>query len=172
MGITFLEENVQHIRKGYPALTPYLDQCAARASCIQIEMRSIFDRITPQLCSPCQSKCCEGFPLEGWFSLEDYLLFRTKYPKPPLPPDGINHPRACSFATPGGCSLPTDLRPFTCVKINCATIAQAIKDLGEEAHFTTLVTALDTLYREVSLTLKQHQGSLHHEHCDPPGYKA
>jgi len=156
MGITLLEENYQHIREGYPELTAFLNDCAARASLIQIEMRNIFNHITPHLCTPCENKCCEGFPLEGWFSLEDYVLFRVQYAKPLSPPDSIKHPTACSFATPHGCSLPENLRPFTCVKINCSKVTEAIKDRGEEEHFNNLVLALDTIHRDIASTIKQH----------------
>jgi hypothetical protein len=157
MGITLLEENYQHIRDRYPTLTPHLTDCAERASLIQIELRNIFNHITPHLCTPCENKCCEGFPLEGWFSLEDYVLFRVKYAKPVSPPNRINHPTACSFATLHGCSLPEDLRPFTCVKINCSKVTDAIKDRGEEEHFNKLITALDAIHRDVSSTIKQHK---------------
>jgi hypothetical protein len=157
MGITLLEENYQRIRDGHPALTAYFTGCAERASFIQIEMRSIFNHITPHLCTPCENKCCEGFPLEGWFSLEDYTLFRTKHEKPVSPPNRINHPTACSFVTPRGCSLPEDLRPFTCVKINCSKVTEALKDRGEEEHFKQLITVLDEIHRDISSTIKQHK---------------
>jgi len=157
MGITLLEQNYQYIREGYPTLTGYLTACAERASLIQIEMRNIFNHITPHICTPCENKCCEGFPLEGWFSLEDYVLFRVKYAKPLAPPDAIKRPTACSFVTPRGCSLPEALRPFTCVKINCAKVTEAIKDLGKEEHFNKLITALDAIHRDVSTTINQHK---------------
>ena len=96
MGINVLEENYQHIKDGYPALTAYFADYAERASLIQIEMRNIFNHITPHLCTSCENKCCEGFPLEGWFSLEDYVLFRARYAKPVIPPNRNNCPTACS----------------------------------------------------------------------------
>jgi len=156
MGITILEDNYQQIKEGFPTLRAYLADCAERASHIQIEMRAIFKHITPHLCTSCENKCCEGFPLEGWFSLEDYALFRAKYDKPVAPPNRINLPTACSFVTPHGCSLPEDLRPFTCVKINCSKVTDAIKDCGEEQYFNKLIKALDAIHRDVSSTIKQH----------------
>ena len=157
MGITVLEENYQQIKEEFPELRAYLSDCAVRASRIQIEMRAIFNSITPHLCTSCENKCCEGSPLEGWFSLEDYLLFRAKYDKPVSPPNRITHPTACSFVTPHGCSLPEDLRPFTCVKINCSKVTEALKTRGEEEHLKQLIAVLDEIHRDVSSTIKHHK---------------
>ena len=159
MGITLLEENYQSLKEEIPTLIPYFSDCAQYAARIQTAMRYIFNHITPHLCTACENKCCEGFPLEGWFSLEDYALFRAKYPRPLPPHNRINHSTACSFATPNGCSLPEDLRPFTCVKINCSSVTGAIKDSGEEENLKRLVTALDAIHRDVSNTIKQHRES-------------
>jgi hypothetical protein len=157
MGITVLEENYQRIREGHPTLTAYLTDCAERAARIQIEMRSIFNHITPYLCTVCENKCCEGFPLEGWFSLEDYILFRTKYARPVPPPNRINNSSACSFVTQKGCSLPENLRPFTCVKINCSKVTEVLRERGEEEHFNKLKTGLDAIHRDVSGRIKEHK---------------
>jgi len=157
MGITVLEEKYQRIREGHPTLTAYLTDCAEWAARIQIEMRSIFNHITPYLCTVCENKCCEGFPLEGWFSLEDYILFRTKYARPVPPPNRINNSCACSFVTQKGCSLPEDLRPFTCVKINCSTVTEVLRERGEEEHFNQLITGLDVIHRDVSGRIKEHK---------------
>ena len=156
MGITVLEENYQRVRAGHPALTASLAYCAELAARIQSEMRSIFNQITPYLCTACENKCCEGFPLEGWFSLEDYILFRTKYARPIAPANRINRPTACSFVTPQGCSLPEDLRPFTCVKINCSKVTEMLRERGEEEHFNHLITGLDAIHRDVSSRIKEY----------------
>lgn len=156
MGIEVLEERYRRIAIEHASLTAYFADCANRASHIQREIRSLFDHITPHLCGACENKCCEGFPLEGWFSVEEYLLFRIKYGKPLVPPDRINRPSACSFLTPRGCSLPADLRPFTCVKINCAQITEALKDRGAEQQFNQLSAALDAVRKEVSGLIKGH----------------
>lgn len=157
MGITVLEENYQRMREGHPALNAYLADCAELAALIQIELRGIFNHITPYLCTACENKCCEGFPLEGWFSLEDYILFRTRYARPVSPANRVSRPTACSFVTPQGCSLPEDLRPFTCVKINCSKVTEGLRERGEEEHFNQLITGLDAIRRDVSSRIKEHK---------------
>lgn len=150
MGINTLEEKFQLIirRKG-PEIA-YLSRYVNQAETVQNGLRKILNHFTPQICGQCDNKCCEGFPLEGWFSLEDYVLFRAKYGKPIPPPNRIKHDTACYFLTPEGCSLPEDMRPFTCVKTNCDTLTESIKSIGKYQQFNQFKSALDKIHREVS----------------------
>jgi len=150
MSIDSLEEKYRQRQREIEIAGKHLSRCALLASAVQIQMRAILNEAAPGFCGPCEHKCCEGFPLEGWFSFEDYVLFRIKYGKPALPPDRIESDTACSFLTPGGCSLPADLRPFTCVKINCELLNHALKCNGKEHHFNRLRKALDAILLEVS----------------------
>lgn len=154
MCVTALEEEYQQLKKETPRSLGHLARCARQASVIQNQMRAILDEAATPLCALCEHKCCEGFPLEGWFSLEDYVLFRQKYDMPVIPLNRINRSTACSFLTPGGCSLPADMRPFTCVKINCEKLNDVLRSLGIEDRFNRLRKGLDEIHREVSRSIR------------------
>ena len=167
MGIDTLEKKYQLILRAGIDISR-LSRYANQATIIQNEMRTIFDQLTPHLCTHCENKCCEGFPVEGWFSPEDYTLFREKYDKPTLPPNRVKLQSACYFLTPEGCSLPEDMRPFTCVKINCKTLTESIKSIGEDKRFNKLKSALDKIHHEVSHSININspltsQSSLPHQ---------
>ena len=155
MGITVLEKRFQTIAADIPNIHNRLMHYAESTVIIQSEMRAILNTVTPDICGACEHKCCEGFPLEGWFTLEDYSLYRIKYGVPVLPLNRIGGPNSCFFLTPEGCSLPEDLRPFTCVKINCKRVNEALTVLGKNHHFRNLQNALDSLHREVSQVIKR-----------------
>jgi hypothetical protein len=159
MGITVLEKRFQTIAVDIPDIHDRLIHYANSTVFIQTEMRTILNTVTPDICGACEHKCCEGFPLEGWFTLEDYSLYRVKYGIPVLPFNRIGGPTACFFLTPDGCSLPDDLRPFTCVKINCKKVTAALKSLGKDRHFSHLKNALDRLHRQVSQEINLHNES-------------
>ena len=154
MGINTLEEKYQLVLKRAGFDSSLLSRYANQATIIQNEMRAMFDQLTPHLCTHCENKCCEGFPVEGWFSLEDYTLFREKYDKPTLPPNRVKLQSACYFLTPEGCSLPEDMRPFTCVKINCEKLNNSINEKGWTQQLNQLENALDKIHREVSSLIK------------------
>jgi len=168
LGINTLEEKYQLLMQRKGNEVTFLSQYANQATMVQNEMREILNHLTPQTCGHCDNKCCEGFPLEGWFSLEDYVLFRVKYGKPIPPPNRIKRDTACYFLTPEGCSLPEDMRPFTCVKINCKTLTESIKSIGEDKRFNKLKSALDKIHHEVSHSININspltsQSSLPHQ---------
>ena len=137
---------MHHKQPEMACLTRYLNQAEA----VQKEMREILNRLTPEICGACENKCCEGFPLESWFTYEDYVLFRVKYEKPTPPPNRIKRDTACYFLTPEGCSLPENMRPFTCVKINCEKITQSIKSIGKYHRFNQLKNKLDSIFKQTS----------------------
>jgi hypothetical protein len=159
MGITLLEKRYQAITADFPDIHTRLMHYADSTVFIQSEMRAILNTVTPAICSTCEQKCCEGFPLEGWFTLEDYALYRVKYGIPTLPPNRTGRATSCYFLTPEGCSLPEDLRPFTCVKINCKKVSEALQALGKDQVFKQLQSSLDTLHREVSQSINNGNGA-------------
>lgn len=159
MGITILEKRFQTIAADSPDIHNRLIHFANSTVFIQSEMRTILNTVTPEICGICEHKCCEGFPLEGWFTLEDYSLYRVKYGIPVLPLNRTGGATSCYFLTPEGCSLPEDLRPFTCVKINCKQVNDALQTLGKDQHFIHLQKALDQLHREVSQQINLNNGS-------------
>jgi len=155
---------MQYKKSAIACLSPYVNQ----AETVQNEMRKILNHLTPKICGKCEHKCCEGFPLEGWFSLEDYVLFRVKYAKPIPPPNRIKRDTACYFLTPEGCSLPENMRPFTCVKTNCEMLTESIKSIGKYQRFNQLKNTLDKIHRQASHSININsplpsQSSLPHQ---------
>lgn len=149
MGITALEEKYQLILQESAIDSAHLLRYTERASVVQSEMREILNQLTSHLCSHCKHTCCEGSPVDGWFSLEDYALFRVKYGIPTPPTNHVMRDRGCSFLTPGGCSLPENMRPFSCVKVNCEELKESLNSLGEVQRFNQLKDSLDDIQWEV-----------------------
>jgi hypothetical protein len=178
MSIDSLEEKYQHLQQVIQSAGERLSRCALQASAVQNQMRAILNEVAPSVCGPCEHKCCEGFPLEGWFSFEDYLLFRITYGKPAVPADRVMRDTACAFLTPDGCSLPADMRPFTCVKVNCEQINAALQRSGKERRYNLLRKALDAIIREVSQSVTENsveprQADHHiHDGADAPAINA
>jgi hypothetical protein len=167
MSIETLEEKYEQLRRGITTAGEHLSHCALQASAIQNQMRVILSEVAPGFCGPCEHKCCEGFPLDGWFSFEDYLLFRITYGRPAIPANRVMRDTACSFLTPDGCSLPADMRPFTCVKINCEQLNEVLKCSGKEHRFNLLRKALDAILLEVSRRINGGgQSSVEYAHHD------
>jgi hypothetical protein len=165
MSIESLEEKYRHLQGKIETAGQQLSRCSLQASAVQHQMRVILGEVAPDFCGPCEHKCCEGFPLEGWFSFEDYLLFRIQYGKPTIPPDRVMRDTACAFLTPDGCSLPADMRPFTCVKVNCEQINDALQCSGEEHRYNALRKALDAIIRDVSMIIAENSVEpLHADH--------
>ena len=153
MGIASLEKRYQALSTTVPDIHIRLVHYANITNLIQSEMRTILNSVTPVTCGNCENKCCDGFPLEGWFSLEDYSLYRVKYGKPVLPLNRTGRSTSCYFLTPQGCSLPEDMRPFTCVKINCKQVSEVLRTFGKDQQFNKLQNALDRVHREVSQSI-------------------
>jgi hypothetical protein len=164
MSIESLDEKYQHLLQEIQSAGERLSRCALQASAVQHQMRAILSEVAPDFCGPCEHKCCEGFPLEGWFSFEDYVLFRIQYGKPAIPADRVMRDTACSFLTPDGCSLPADMRPFTCVKVNCEQINDALQRSGQEHRYNLLRKALDAILRDVSHCMTEN--SVEPRHAD------
>jgi len=160
VGINTLEEKFQSIIKRDRVEISHFSRYVNQATQVQNEMRKVLNQLTPHICGYCENKCCEGLPLEGWFCLEDYILFRVKYGKPIPPINRIKRDTCCYFLTPEGCSLPEDLRPFTCVKINCEKLTESIKSKGEYKRFNQLKSALDEIHKEVSYIIDTEPQSL------------
>jgi len=149
LGITTLEEKYQLIVQKAKIDSVHLLRYAERARAVQSEMREVLNQLTPHLCSHCEHNCCEGAPIEGWFSLEDYVLFRVKYGMPTIPTNRIRRDNVCSFLTPEGCSLPENMRPFSCVKVNCENLKESLNTLGKVQQFNQLKDSLDDIQWEV-----------------------
>ena len=145
MGIALLEERFQQYKKEYPQNIPALTVLARQISGLQIQIRKLFEDITPSLCSACEVKCCSGMPIDGWFTAEDYFAYRMLYDVPEVLEEHHAEQWNCSFLSPDGCFLPEDMRPLACVKVNCQKLNQVLEEQGARSQFKQLSEAIDDI---------------------------
>ena len=149
MGIAALEEKFQNYTRDCSDNLPQLKTLARQISGLQKQIRLILDEITPALCPECSTKCCSGMPIDGWFTAEDYFAFRMLYDVPRVSKDSHADWRNCSFLTPEGCSLPENMRPLACVKVNCAGLNTMLAERGELAAFKHLCAQVDDIQTQL-----------------------
>ncbi|MEI6127707.1 MAG: hypothetical protein WCQ99_14265 [Pseudomonadota bacterium] len=149
MGIELLEEKFQKYIAACPHNIQKLQDLADRAALVQMEMRKLFNEITPFLCRDCAAACCQCMPVEGWFTESDYFLYRMRHAAPCDLRMAHDDYRSCAFLGLAGCVLPEDLRPFPCVKVNCRMVAEALEARGHMEVFTGLYNALGLLQEEL-----------------------
>jgi len=149
MGLEILEDKFQRYLQQFSERRPLLHSLAVRVASVQLEMRRILNRITPQICGACISSCCRCMPVEGWFTEGDYFAYRMLHDAPFALRLGSAATGGCAFLGPAGCALPEDLRPFPCVKVNCAAIAAELEARGLEGEFMRLHADLSALQEEI-----------------------
>ena len=149
MGIAALEEKFQNYTRDFSENLPQLKALARQISGLQKQMRLILDEITPSLCPQCTTKCCSGMPIEGWFTAEDYFAFRMLYDVPTVSKDSQTDWRDCSFLECQGCSLPEDMRPLACVKVNCTSLNTVLAEQGKLAAFKRLCAHIDDIQTQL-----------------------
>jgi hypothetical protein len=149
MGIELLEERYQDFIAANPGNVQQLKKLSDQSNLIQLNMRALLDSITAQVCPACTAPCCQCMPVEGWFTEADYFIFRANNDAPfDLRVDhGI--PNGCAFLGEKGCVLPADSRPFPCVKVNCKTVTEQLKNSNAHEQFTQLYEAMDTLQEKL-----------------------
>ncbi|MCX8044014.1 MAG: hypothetical protein N3B18_07820 [Desulfobacterota bacterium] len=97
----------------------------------------------------CKAPCCQCLPVDGWFTECDYFLFRMLYPAP-VDLRAVGHDgKSCFFLGERGCRLPSDMRPFPCVKVNCKNVIEELKRYGRLDAFTALNNELEQLQEKV-----------------------
>jgi len=143
MGIKLLEERFQQYRRKYPQNLSELAFLAREISDHQQSIRKLLSNIP--VCAECSASCCIGMPCDGWFTSLDYFAYRMLYDFPEALKVSSGEWRSCSFLTPSGCSLPEDMRPFPCVKVNCAHLNRVLEERGELSEFKKLCGALDNI---------------------------
>jgi len=149
MGIAALEEKFQIFMQTHSANLPQLRALAKQISTIQKQMRRILDEVTPSLCAACSTKCCIGMPIEGWFTAEDYFAYRMLYSVPQVTNSSSANWRNCLFLQPEGCSLPEDMRPLACVKVNCESLNSKLAEQGSLPAFKQLCEKLDDIQTQL-----------------------
>ncbi len=149
MGIAALEEKFQLFVRARSEALPQLGALARKISAMQKQMRRILDDITSSLCKACSTKCCTGMPIEGWFTAEDYFAYRMLYSVPRVISDSLADWRNCLFLQSAGCSLPRDMRPLACIKVNCEKLNAKLAERGSLRDFKELCEALDDVQTQL-----------------------
>lgn len=155
MGIELLEEKFLIYSKRYPERLPYLKSLAIDISTCQRQIRSILNDLTSTLCSICDRKCCSGMPCDGYFTIIDYFAYRMIYNMPEISRISYANPRDCSFLSMAGCTLPEDMRPIACVKVNCDLVNKALKETDRGFNFRILCETLDNLQYKIWVLINE-----------------
>jgi hypothetical protein len=66
-------------------------------------------------------------------------------------------PWHCSFLGDKGCSLPEDMRPFACVKVNCSQLNLVLDERGELPEFKKLCGMLDEIQTSIWQLIDEHE---------------
>jgi hypothetical protein len=157
MGIEVLEKKFQSYSLQHPLHLLQLREFARQIARLQQKMRRIFAPIAPSLCSACTTKCCSGMPIEGWFTAEDYFAYRMLYDMPAALKAEAPIWGSCSFLHPDGCSLPEDMRPLACVKVNCPALNRELEERGGIEEFKRLCAALDDIQTKLWELVTAHE---------------
>jgi len=149
MGVDLLEERYQAFIAKHPECMEPLKKLSDQNILIQLNMRSLLDSITAELCPECKAPCCQCMPVEGWFTESDYFIYRADNDAPFNL--RINHgiPNGCAFLGKTGCVLPAGSRPFPCVKVNCKRVSSRLEENDALKKFTKLYEAMDTLQEKL-----------------------
>jgi len=154
MGIDVLEEKFQAYKENYPERISDLEELAREISRVQVCMRKLLDEITTRICSTCEASCCMCMPVEGWFTESDYFAYRMFHEAPFDLRVQHDLETGCAFLGRHGCVLPKDIRPFPCVKVNCAQVTRALEENGTLEEFKKLYDELTGLQERVWPLLK------------------
>jgi hypothetical protein len=150
LSIGFLEENYQVFVRRRRAVAR-LKEIAGRYTVLQARMRALLSEVTGVVCAECGSKCCLCFPVEGWFGMPDYFIFRLRFPKPSLPDDVEEEmTKGCSFLTRQGCALAGDRRPFACTMYDCKRVYDSLRRGGNYRAYAEFKEALRRVHHEAS----------------------
>jgi len=157
MGIDLLEEKYQDFTNQYPGYLPELKVLAQQIAQLQERMRKLFAPIATELCTACNTKCCSGMPIEGWFTAEDYFAYRMLYDMPAALKAEAPLWGSCSFLKPDGCALPENMRPLACVKVNCPALNRELEERGELEEFKRLCASLDEIQTQLWELVSAHE---------------
>ena len=149
MGLERLEERFQNYINKHPENIDRLKSIAEQVAHVQKNMRSLLDEITSDVCSVCSASCCACMPVDGWFTESDYFIFRMLYDAPFDLKVDHDIEMGCSFLGPDGCVLQGDIRPFSCVKVNCKKLSNAIEVHGRLEAFNQLYNDLSKLQEQI-----------------------
>ncbi len=161
MGLEVLEEKYQSHKEQHPENINKFNEIAKRVSEVQKGMRRLFDDITPILCKDCKAPCCQCMPVEGWFTENDYFIYRAFYDAPFDLKVDHDIPNGCAFLGKTGCVLPLDIRPFPCVKVNCKSVREELEKRGRLDTFKELYHALEKLQEEIWPLLRVAESRAH-----------
>ncbi len=155
MAIAVLESRFQEYCSCNPGNVSRLRALGVSVTVVQKRMRQLLGGITDIKCGACEHSCCECMPVEGWFTENDYFIYRMFYEAPfSLMIKGEAGGNKCAFLGSHGCSLPEDIRPFPCVKVNCLLIDRELEEKGRLYEFKELIAEINRLQHRIWKIIK------------------
>ncbi len=154
MGLELLEERFIAYADEHPEKIKEIRNIAREVARVQTEIRDLIDSITHHICPSCEASCCKMMPVDGWFTENDYFVFRVLHDAPFDVRKSGDGDMGCRFLGPEGCLLPRDIRPFPCVKVNCAALVKELELHGDKARVDALIEEMDALQKQIWPLLK------------------
>jgi hypothetical protein len=149
MGLDLLEKRFREYVRAHPENIDKLRAIAGDVSRVQTEIRNLIDGITSRICPSCKASCCEMMPVDGWFTENDYFVYRVLHDAPFDMRASSKQDMGCRFLGPEGCVLPLDSRPFPCVRVNCAALVGVLESNGDRAKVDALIEEMDRLQKQI-----------------------
>lgn len=153
-GLDLLEERFCAFQKAHPEKIDAIRPIAREVARVQTAIRDLIDGITAEICPVCTSSCCKMMPVDGWFTENDYFVYRVLHHAPFDVRRARDDGTGCRFLGPEGCELPRDIRPFPCVKVNCAALVERLESNQDRSKVDALITEMDTLQKQIWPLLK------------------
>ena len=149
MGLELLEKRFKDYEREHPESIEKLRSIAREVSRVQIEIRNLIDGITSRICPSCKASCCKMMPVDGWFTENDYFVYRVLHDAPFDIRESSNEDMGCRFLGPEGCLLPPDIRPFPCVRVNCQALVEELELSGDNEKINRLIDEMDALQKKI-----------------------
>ena len=152
--LELLERRFREFEQAHPGKLDAIRPIAREVARVQTEIRNLIDGITAEICPVCTASCCEMMPVDGWFTENDYFVYRVLHQAPFDVRNARDDGAGCRFLGPDGCELPRDIRPFPCVKVNCAALVEVLEMNCERDKVDALITEMDALQKQIWPLLK------------------
>jgi hypothetical protein len=149
MGLDLLEKKFKAYAEEHPENIEKIRSIAQDVSRVQTEIRKLIDAITGRICPSCKASCCKMMPVDGWFTENDYFVYRVLHDAPFDIRAASKPDMGCRFLGPKGCLLPPDIRPFPCVKVNCAALVEELELCGDKEKVNRLIDEMDELQKQI-----------------------
>ncbi|MCP4200110.1 MAG: hypothetical protein GY762_23455 [Proteobacteria bacterium] len=154
IGLDLLEKRFKEYANAHPENIDRIRTIAYEVARVQTEIRKHIDGITCRICPDCKASCCKMMPVDGWFTENDYFVYRVLHQAPFDIRAARETGEGCRFLGPEGCLLPLDTRPFPCVKVNCAALVEELEKSGDNEQVNKLLDEMDALQKQLWPLLK------------------